>query len=106
MPAASSVFANNGFCEELGKTGREIIGKTDFDFPADLANKYREDDFGIMESGKSLDTVEERSGRREKAWVHVVKTPTYDEASRCSSAGNFLGCHLTETHRDGVGART
>ena len=80
------VFANNGFCEELGKTRREIIGKTDFDFfPADLANKYREDDFGIMESGKSLDTVEEHvAADGEKAWVHVVKTPTYDEASRCS----------------------
>ena len=65
------VFANNGFCEELGKTRREIIGKTDFDFfPADLANKYREDDFGIMESGKSLDTVEEHvAADGEKAWA-------------------------------------
>ena len=80
------VFVNNGFCDELGKTRREIIGKTDFDFfPADLAAKYRDDDLGIMESGESLDTVEEHvAADGEKAWVHVVKTPTYDEAGRCS----------------------
>ena len=38
--AGRFTFANNRFCKELGKTRREIIGKTDFDFfPADLANK-------------------------------------------------------------------
>ena len=43
-----------------------------------------------MESGKSLDTVEEHvAADGEKAWVHVVKTPTYDEASRCSGVQNF-----------------
>ena len=80
------VFTNSGFCEELGKTRREIIGKTDFDFfPGDLASKYRDDDLGIMESGESLDTVEEHvAADGEKAWVHVVKTPTYDESGRCS----------------------
>ena len=57
------VFANSGFCEELGKTRREIIGKTDFDFfPGDLASKYRDDDLGIMESGESLDNSDS-SGR-------------------------------------------
>ena len=80
------VFANSGFCKELGKSRREIIGKTDFDFfPNDLAEKYREDDTVIMESGDSLDKVEEHiSIDGEKSWVHVVKTPTYDEAASCS----------------------
>jgi len=84
--AGKFLFANNGFCDELGKTRREIIGKTDFDFfPADLASKYREDDLGIIESGESLDTVEEHvAAGGEKAWVHVVKTPIHDEAGRCS----------------------
>ena len=58
--AGRFTFANTRFCEELGKPRREIIGKTDFDFfPADLAGKYREDDLGIIESGESLDAVEE-----------------------------------------------
>ena len=80
------VFANSGFCKELGKSRREIIGKTDFDFfPNDLAEKYREDDTVIMDSGDSLDKVEEHiSIDGEKSWVHVVKTPTYDEAASCS----------------------
>ena len=80
------VFANNGFCKELGKPRREIIGKTDFDFfPNDLAVKYREDDIAIMEKGESLDTVEEHiAADGEKSWVHVVKTPIYDEKASCS----------------------
>ena len=80
------VFANNGFCREVGKSRREIIGKTDFDFfPSDLAGKYREDDLVIMENGESLDTVEEHiDAGGEKSWVHVVKTPVYDETGRCS----------------------
>ena len=84
--AGRFTFANNRFCKELGKTRREIIGKTDFDFfPADLANKYREDDIGIMESGESLDTVEEHvASEVEKSWVHVVKTPIRDETGRCT----------------------
>ena len=79
-------FANNRFCSELGQTRREIIGKTDLDFfPADLAKKYREDDISIMESGESLDTVEEHiTPEGEKSWVHVVKTPICDEAGRCT----------------------
>ena len=84
--AGRFTFANNRFCKELSKTRREIIGKTDFDFfPADLANKYREDDIGIMESGESLDTVEEHvASEVEKSWVHVVKTPIRDETGRCT----------------------
>tara|TARA_B100000579_G_scaffold413958_1_gene407110 strand:+ start:1826 stop:2746 length:921 start_codon:yes stop_codon:yes gene_type:complete len=80
------VFANNGFCREVEKSRREIIGKTDFDFfPSDLAGKYREDDLTIMENGESLDTVEEHiDAGGEKSWVHVVKTPIYDETGRCS----------------------
>jgi len=79
-------FANKRFCEELGRTRREIIGKTDLDFfPSELAQKYREDDIGIMASGDSLDTVEEHvTPEGEKSWVHVVKTPIHDEAGRCT----------------------
>ncbi|GIT06023.1 MAG: hypothetical protein CM1200mP29_14340 [Verrucomicrobiota bacterium] len=91
--AGRFTFANNRFCKELGKRRREIIGKTDFDFfPADLANKYREDDIGIMESGESLDTVEEHVvSEVEKSWVHVVKTPIRDETGRCTGYRESFG---------------
>ncbi len=84
--AGKFTFANKLFCEELGRPRREIIGRSDFDFfPTSLANKYRNDDIGIMESGESLDTVEEHvAPEGEKSWVHVVKTPIRDEAGRCT----------------------
>lgn len=50
--------ANPAFCNLVGKTEEEIIGKTDFDlFPGELAEKYRIDDKSVMETGqcKSLD---------------------------------------------------
>jgi PAS domain-containing protein len=38
-------FANQNFCNAIGKTSEEILGKTDFDlFPSHLAAKYQEDD--------------------------------------------------------------
>ena len=53
-------FANQRFCAELGKSLKEILGKTDFDFyPRDLAEKYRRDDRRVIESGQVLDVVEQ-----------------------------------------------
>ncbi len=44
-------FANKLFCETLRKPPGDIIGKTDFDFfPKELAEKYRQDDQGIMQT--------------------------------------------------------
>ncbi len=53
-------FANQKFCAELGRTLEEIKGKTDFDFfPKELAEKYRQDDKDVLESGQLIDIVEE-----------------------------------------------
>ncbi len=74
-------FANQRFCEELGKTLDEIIGKTDADFfPLELAQKYRVDDLKIIETGEILETVEEHQPPTgEKLYVQVVKTPVRNE---------------------------
>ncbi len=73
-------FANQRFCQTLGKPLEEIIGKTDFDFfPPELAAKYQQDDRRVIESGQPFETVEEHvppSG--EKLYVNVSKTPLYD----------------------------
>jgi len=73
-------FANQRFCELLGRPLQDIIGKTDFDFyPPELAAKYQRDDRYVISTGQIFDTVEENikpSG--EKIYVHVVKTPIYD----------------------------
>lgn len=78
--AEKFTFANHRFCEMLGKSLEEIIGKTDFDFfPAELASKYQQDDRHVIETGKSFETIEENvSASGEKIYVNVVKTPVYD----------------------------
>ncbi len=73
-------FANQNFCQALGKPLEAIIGKTDFDFfPADLAEKYQRDDRQVSETGQRFETTEKhQTATMEDAYVHVVKTPIYD----------------------------
>ena len=77
-------FANRKFCHSIGKPLNEILGKTDFDFfPAELANKYLQDDLRVMSTLENLDTVEEHvTPGGEKLFVHVIKTPLYDAFGR------------------------
>ncbi len=76
------LFCNLQLCKHLKHSLQEIIGKTDADlFPPQLAEAYRQDDLQVMESGKTLDRVEEfvdAEGR--KSFVQVVKTPLRDVA--------------------------
>jgi sigma-B regulation protein RsbU (phosphoserine phosphatase) len=85
--AEQFTFANQRFCQTLGKRLSEILGKTDFDFfPAELAAKYQKDDQVILETGKTFETVEENIPHQgEKHYVNVVKTPLYD------AQGNIIG---------------
>lgn len=82
--AEQFTFANQRFCQTLGRSLEQIIGKTDFDFyPYDLAAKYQKDDQLIMETGKSFDAVEENQPPNgEKLYVEVVKTPLHDAQGR------------------------
>ena len=70
-------FVNGHFCALLAKSEAEILGKTDFDlFPRELAEKYRQDDLGVMESGKDFETVEENEvPGKTRTVVRVLKTP-------------------------------
>jgi sigma-B regulation protein RsbU (phosphoserine phosphatase) len=82
--AEQFTFANQRFCQTLGRPLTEILGKTDFDFfPAELAAKYQRDDQLIIETGKMLETVEEnRPPGGEPIYVNVVKTPLHDAQGR------------------------
>jgi PAS domain S-box-containing protein len=73
-------FANQRFCQLLGRSREEIIGKTDFDFyPPELASKYQKDDREVIRLGKIFETVEENvSPDGEKIHVQLVKTPIRD----------------------------
>jgi PAS domain S-box-containing protein len=73
-------FANQRFCQLLGKPLEEIIGRTDFDFyPPELARKYQQDDREVIRTGRTFETVEENvTPAGEKLYVQVVKTPIRD----------------------------
>jgi sigma-B regulation protein RsbU (phosphoserine phosphatase) len=85
--AEQFTFANRRFCQTLNLPLDQIIGKTDFDFfPPSLAAQYQKDDQTIMQTGKSLEIIEENvPPNGEKLYVNVVKTPLYD------SKGQIIG---------------
>ncbi len=73
------IFANQRFCDELGRPLDEVIGRTDFDFfPRELAEKYRGDDELVLRAGRMLDVVERHvTPGGETMYVQVMKTPLY-----------------------------
>jgi PAS domain S-box-containing protein len=77
-------FGNQRFCESLGLSLRQLIGKTDFDFfDRGLAEKFRADDQRVLDEKKDFETVEEQllpDGGR--AFVHVRKSPVHDAQNR------------------------
>ncbi len=82
-------FANQSFCDLLGKPLAAILGKTDFDFyPEELAHKYRQDDQRVLDSGELLDTVEENKKDGAPRYVQVMKSPVRD------AAGGIVGIQV------------
>ena len=76
-------FANQSFCDLLGKPLEEITGKTDFDFyPQKLAQKYHQDDQQVMETGELFEAVEENKKQDKTRYVHVMKSAVRDAGGR------------------------
>ena len=76
-------FANQLFCDLLGKPLEEIIGKTDFDFyPEELAQKYRRNDREVVGTGKLFEAVEENIKGDETRYVQVMKSPVRDASGK------------------------
>jgi two-component system sensor histidine kinase/response regulator len=77
-------FANKRFCETLGKSLDEVVGKTDHDlYPADLADKYRQDDLRVIASGQSYDIEEANQvPGKDTMYVRVVKIPIRDRVGK------------------------
>lgn len=78
------VYANRQYAATMGKSAKELIGKTDFDlFPERLARKYREDDARVLQTGQALDVIEANKPPGKKTvFVRVVKTPVFDSDQR------------------------
>jgi PAS domain S-box-containing protein len=73
-------FANQKFCQLLGKPLDQIVGKTDFDFyHPELAAKYQADDRHVLKAGRVFETVEvNQSPGGEQRYVNVIKSPIHD----------------------------
>jgi len=78
------IFGNRQYCMTLGKSLKELLGKTDLDlFPEHLARKYREDDLRVLQTGQELDVIEaHKPPGKGVIFVRVVKTPVYDAEQR------------------------
>jgi PAS domain S-box-containing protein len=56
------LIVNQKFCDAIGYTKEELIGKTDFDIlPHHTAIKYINEDMEVLKSGKIIDTREEQT---------------------------------------------
>lgn len=75
----------NRFSEKLfGYSKDEVLSKTDYDiFPAELADKYRQNDIKVLETKELLDIPEEisHSASGESIILHRREIPIYDEGS-------------------------
>ena len=77
------VGCNLAYARSLGITPVELPGKTDHDFyPAELAEKYRQDDKAVMADGriKTLDETWLADGK--ELFVRTTKVPLRDDAGR------------------------
>lgn len=73
-------FANQRFCNEIGRSLKEILGRTDADlFSADLAREHTRHDNHVMETGDTLEGFEEiQNAAGDKRRVQVIKVATRD----------------------------
>ncbi|MBX3443537.1 MAG: PAS domain-containing protein [Planctomyces sp.] len=73
-------YANAAVCALLGRPLDDVLDKSDFDFfPAHLAEKYRQDDLRVMDSGQVFSDIEENSDGGRFNYFEVRKTPIRDE---------------------------
>jgi PAS domain S-box-containing protein len=83
------VFVNRALREQFGTPLEEIVGRNDYDFsPRELADKYREDDQRVIETGEQFEIVETTAFESEQRYIHTLKTPIFD------ADGNINGTQL------------
>ncbi len=76
------IIVNQNFCDMMGYTKDEIIGKSDFDLlPKHIAKKYNAEDMQVIKTGKELSVMEERILVRGKyLTIGTRKVPLKDES--------------------------
>jgi serine/threonine-protein kinase len=93
------IFANQRYCEHLGRPLDQLLGKTDHDlFPPDLVPKYLRDDRHVMETGEVLEDIEEVLSARGRRYFHILKTAVRDAAGKVVGV-QVIGWDATERKR-------
>jgi PAS domain S-box-containing protein len=75
------LFCNNEYEKFYGKTEKELLGKTDYDFvERETADKYRAQEMEVLKAGKAIYSTEEviYSSDKHKAILSVIKTSLPD----------------------------
>jgi PAS domain S-box-containing protein len=77
------ISCNSKYAADLGIAPEAIAGRTDYDFyPEELADKFREDDRCVIETGNMLDMEETSMRDGSEITIHTIKTPVCDESGR------------------------
>ncbi len=79
------VFANQRYCDTLGKPLDKLIGKKDKDlFAIELAEKYLNDDKWVLQTGLPFHDIEEHPAPdgKKTLFVEVLKAPVTDSGGR------------------------
>jgi PAS domain S-box-containing protein len=91
-------YGDARFCACLRRALKELIGTTDYDlFPPEIAEKHREHDRRVLETGEVLEVVEAiplpSCGQRQ---LQIIKAPIYDS---CGKVIGLQGMFLDVTRR-------
>lgn len=81
-PDGRLTFVNQPLLASLGMPLAEVIGKTAYDFyPHDLAQKYREDDMHVIQTGETFREIEINisPSTHEVHYVEVIKVPIFNK---------------------------
>jgi PAS domain S-box-containing protein len=78
------IAVNEAFGKACGLKPEDVVGLVDLDiWPAELAERYREDDKKVIECGTRKQVEEpliEKDGK--EIWMETIKTPIYDDGDR------------------------
>jgi PAS domain S-box-containing protein len=93
-------FANQRFCQEVGRPLEAILGKTGLElFPSEEAVPHQQEDSEIIRTGHALEAVQEvRSEQSGSRFVQVIKTPLRDSTGRVIGLQGIVW-DVTETQR-------